>query len=228
MYTKELCKTIEFGTVLKQSASIALPLEQLRLLANGSQEWRLACSDQAPMADIFVGNRHKWAGFDIALGVYVERQSSCPRALILYAIFIVRELAYDDRFTAPELENAFVEGDLCGFIQDPLRPRVRATRYIFCEKTNRTANGDHLVDELIGSELRGIGRGVCGNEAIDSMSFTEVVKGTKGGLVSARLATLVSVVGKSIDTHEQDNVSTPGNETGNLGCYERAIGNKEE
>jgi len=36
MYTKLLCKTIKFGTVLKQSASVALPLEQLRLLANGA------------------------------------------------------------------------------------------------------------------------------------------------------------------------------------------------
>ena len=80
-----------------------------------------------------------------------------------------------------------------------------------------------MVDELIGSELRGIGRGVCGDEAIDSMSFTEVVKGTQGGLVGARLATLVSVVGKSLDANEQDGVSTPGDATGNLGYYERAL-----
>ena len=46
--------------------------------------------------------------------------------------------------------------------------------------------------------------------------------------MSARLAELVSVAGKSLDAHEQDDVSAPGDATGNLGRYERAIGDKEE
>ena len=61
------------------------------------------------MADIFVGNRHKWTRFDITLGVYMERRPSCPRATILYPILIVGKLAEDNGFVASELENALVE-----------------------------------------------------------------------------------------------------------------------
>jgi hypothetical protein len=85
-----------------------------------------------------------------------------------------------------------------------------------------------LVNELIGGELRGVDRGVCRDEAKDRLSFAKVSKGTHGGLVSARLAEFVSVAGKSLDAHEQDGVSAPGDATSNLGRYERAIGDKEE
>jgi len=228
VHAELLRKAIEFGAVLKQRAGVALPLEQLRLLANGTQERRLACSNQAPMADVFVSNGHKRTGFDIALGVYVKRQPSCPRAAILLAIFIVRELAKDDRFVTPEFENTLAELGSCSFIQDPVGPRVWSTRYIFSEEANNTAKGDHLVNELIGGELRGVGRGVCRDEAKDRSGFAKVSKGTHGSLVSARLAELISVAGKSLDAHEQDDVSAPGDATGNLGRYERAIGDKEE
>jgi hypothetical protein len=65
-------EAIEFSAVLKQRTGIALALEQPRLVANGAEERRLAGSDQATMADIFASKRHKRAGFDIALGVYVK------------------------------------------------------------------------------------------------------------------------------------------------------------
>ena len=58
--------------MLKQRTGITLALEQLRLVANGAQERRLAHSDQATTADVFASNRHKRAGFDVALGVYVK------------------------------------------------------------------------------------------------------------------------------------------------------------
>jgi len=188
--------------VLIQGTGVALPLEQLGLLANGTQERRLTCSAQAPMADIFVGDRHKWTRFDIALGVYVERRSSCPRATILYPILIVGELTDDDGFAASELENALMEGDPCGFVQDPLGLGVRSTRYVFSEEANCTASGDHLVDELIGRELRGIGSGVCGDEAKDGMSFAKTGKGTHDYLMGARLAALVGIAGKSLNADE--------------------------
>ncbi|HEY4711814.1 MAG TPA: hypothetical protein VIH69_03935, partial [Dehalococcoidia bacterium] len=143
MHAELLCEAIEFGVVLKQRASIALPLEELRLLANGTQERRLTRSDQAPMADVFVSNRHKRTGFDVALGVYVKRHPSCPRAAILFAIFIVRELAKDDRFATPEFENTLAELGSGNVIQDPVGPRVWSTRYIFSEEANKTAKGDH-------------------------------------------------------------------------------------
>ncbi len=225
MYTKLLCKTIEFGTVLIQGTGIPLSLEQLGLLANCAQERGLACSAQPSMADIFVGNRHKRTWFDITLGVYVERCPSCPRAPILYTILIVWELTEDNGFVAPELEHTLVEGDPCGFVQDPLRLGVRSTRYVFSEKANCTANGNHLVNKLIGSELRGIGSGVCGDEAKDSMSFAKTSKGTHDYVVGARPATLVCVTGKSLNAHEQDGVSTPDDATGNFGSHQRAIGN---
>ena len=228
VHAELLRKAIEFGAVLKQRAGVALPLEQLRLLANGTQERRLARSDQTPLADVLVSNGHKWTGFDIALGVYVKRQPSCPRTAILFAIFIVRELAKDDRFATPEFENTLAELGSCSFIRDPVGPRVWSTRYIFSEEASNTAEGDHLVDELIGGELRGVGRGVCRDETKDRSGFAKVSKGTHGGLVSARLAEFVSVAGKSLDAHEQDDVSAPGDATGNLGRYERAIGDKEE
>ena len=228
MHAELLREAIEFGAVLKQRTGIALPLKQLRLLANGTQERRLTRSDQSPMADVFVSNRHKRTGFDIALRVYVKRHPSCPRAAILLAIFIVRELANDDRFATPELENTLAELGSGSVIQNPVGPRVWSTRYIFSEEANGTANGDHLVNELIGGELRGVGRGVCRDEAKDRSGFAKVSKGTHGGLVGARLAELVSVAGKSLDAHEQDDVSASGDATGNLGRYERAIGDKEE
>ena len=228
MHAELLRNAIEFSAVLKQRTGVALPLEQLRLLANGTQERRLTRSDQAPMADVFVSKRHKRTGFDVALGVYVKRHPSCPRAAILLAIFIVRELAKDDGFATPELENTLAERGSGSFIQDQVGPRVWTTRYIFSEEANGTAKGDHLVDELIAGELRGVGRGVCGDEAKDRSGFAKVSKGTHGGLVSARLAELVSVAGKSLDAHEQDDVSAPGDAMGNLRRYERAIGDKEE
>ena len=202
MYTKLLCETIEFGTVLIQSTGIALPLEQLRVLANGTQERGLACSAQPSIADILVGNRHKWTRFDITLGVYMKRRPSCPRAPILHPILIVGELTEHDGFAAPELENTLVEGDPCGFVQDPLGLGIRSTRYVFSEEANCTANGNHLVDELIGSELRGIGSGVCGDEAKDSMSFAKIGKGAHDYVVGAGPATLVRVAGKSLNAHE--------------------------
>jgi hypothetical protein len=116
VHAELLCEAIKFGAVLKQRAGVALPLEQLRLLANGTQKRRLTRSDQTPMADVFVSKRHKRTGFDIALGVYVKRQPSCPRAAILLAIFIVRELAKDDRFATPELENTLAERGSYSFI----------------------------------------------------------------------------------------------------------------
>jgi hypothetical protein len=188
--------------VLIQGTGIALPLEQLGLLANGTQERGLTGSEQPPMADIFVRDGHKRTRFDIALGAYVERRPSCPRAPILYAILIVGELAEDDGFAAPELENTRVKGDPCGFVQDPLGLRVRSTRYVFGEKANCTANGDHLVDELIGSELRGIGSGVCGDETKDGMSFAKTGKGTHDYLVGAGLAALVGITRKSLNADE--------------------------
>ena len=171
MHAELLCEAIEFGVVLKQRASIALPLEELRLLANGTQERRLTRSDQAPMADVFVSNRHKRTGFDVALGVYVKRHPSCPRTAIFLAIFIVRELTNDDGFATPKFENTLAERGSCSFIQDQVGPRVWTTRYIFSEEANNTAQGDHLVDELIAGELRGVGRGVCGDEAKDRSGF---------------------------------------------------------
>jgi hypothetical protein len=36
MYAKLPCKTIEFDTVLIQGTGISIPLEQLRLLTNGT------------------------------------------------------------------------------------------------------------------------------------------------------------------------------------------------
>jgi len=177
------------------------------------------------MADIFMVNRHKRTWFDITLGVYVERCPSCPRAPILYPILIVGELTEDNGFVAPELEHALVEGDPCAFIQDPLGLRVRSTRYVFSEEANCTANGNHLVDILISSELRGIGSGICGDEAKDSMSFAKTGKGTHDYVVGTRLATLVCATGKSLNAHEQDCVSTPGDATGNFGSHQRAIGN---
>lgn len=179
-----------------------MPLEQLRLLTNGTQERRLTCSEQPTMADIFVGNRHKRTWFDITLGAYVERRPSCPRAPVFYAILIIGELTEDNWFVAPELEHALVEGNPCAFVQDPLRLGVRSTRYVFSEEANCTANGDHLVYELIGSELRGIGSGVCGDEAKDSMSFAKTGKGAHGYLVGTRPATLVRVAGKSLNANE--------------------------
>ena len=228
MRAELLCEAIEFRPVLKQRAGVALPLEQLRLLANGTQERRLTRSDQSPMANVFVSKGHKRTGFDIALGVYVKRHPSCPRAAILLAIFIVRELANDNRFAASEFENTLAESDSCSFIWDPVGPRVWATRYVFSEEANGTAKGDHLVNELIGGELRGVGRGVCRDEAKDRLGFAKVRKGTHGGLVSARLTEFVSIAGKSLDAHEQDDVSAPDDATGNLGRYERAIGDKKE
>ena len=214
--------------MLKQRAGVALPLEQFRLLANGTQERRLARSDQSPLADVFVSNGHKRTGFDIALGVYMKRRPSCSRAAILLAIFIVRELAEDNRFATPEFENTLAERSSCSFIQDQVGPWVWSTRHIFSEEASNTANFDHLIDEFIGGELRGVGRGVCRDEAKDRSGFAKVSKGTHGSLVSARLAELVSVAGKSLDAHEQDDVSAPGNSTGNLGRYERAISDKKE
>jgi hypothetical protein len=177
------------------------------------------------MADILVGNRHKWTRFDITLGVYVERRPSCPRATILYPILIVGELAEDNGFTAPELEHSLVEGDPCGFVQDPLRLGVRPTRYVFSEEANCTADGDHLVDELVGSELTGIGSAVRSNEAKNSMSFAKTGKSTHDYIVGARPATLVCATGKSLNAHEQDGVSTPRDATGSFGSHQRAIGN---
>jgi len=179
-----------------------MPLEELRLLTNGTQEWRLTRSTQTTMANIVVGNRDKWTRFDITLGVYMERRPSCPRAPVFHAILIVRELTEDNWFAAPELEHALAEGDSFGFVQDPVRLGVRSTRYVFSEEANCTANGDHLVYELVGSELRGIGSGVCGDEAKDSMSFTKTGKGTHDCVVGARPATLVCVAGKSLNAHE--------------------------
>jgi len=45
IYTKLPCETIEFGTVLKQGTGVALPLEQLGLLANSTQEWGLTSGE---------------------------------------------------------------------------------------------------------------------------------------------------------------------------------------
>jgi hypothetical protein len=45
VHAELLCEAIEFGAVLKQRAGVALPLEQLWLLANGTQERRLARSN---------------------------------------------------------------------------------------------------------------------------------------------------------------------------------------
>lgn len=228
MHAELLREAIEFGAVLKQRAGVSMPLEQLRLLANGTQERRLARSDQPPIANVFMSNRHKRTRLDIALGVYMKRHPSCPRAAILFAIFIVRELAKDNRFATPEFENTLAELGSGSFIRDPVGPRVWSTRYVLSKEANNTAKYDHLVDELIGGELRGVGRGVCRDEAKDRSGFAKVGKGTHGGLVGTRLAELVSVAGKSLDAHEQDDVSAPGDATGNLGCYERAIGDKEE
>jgi len=158
----------------------------------------------------------------------MKRRPSCPRAAILLAIFIVGKLAEDNRFAAPEFENTLAELGSCSFIQDPARHRVWSTGYIFSEEASDAAKGNHLVDELIGGELRGVGRGVCRDETKHRPGFPKMSKGTHGGLVGARLAELISVAGKSFDAHEQDDVSAPGNATGNLGRYERAIGNKEE
>jgi len=205
-----------------------MPLEQLRLLANSTQERRLARGNQAPMADVFVSNGHKRTGFDIALGVYMKRRPSCPRAAILLAILIVGELAEDNRFAAPEFENTLAELGSCSFIQNPVRHRVWSTGYIFSEEASNAAEADHLVDELISGELRSVGRGVCRDETKHRSGFAKVSKGTHGSLVSARLAELVSVAGKSLNAHEQDDVSAPSNATGNLGRYERAISDKEE
>ena len=220
VHAELLREAIEFGTVLKQRAGVALPLEQLRLLTNGTQEWRLARSDQAPMADVFVGNGYKRTGFDIALGVYMKRRPSCPRAAILLAIFIVRELAEDNRFATSEFENTLVELGSCSFIQDPVGPGVWSTRYILSEEASNTAEGDHLVNELIGGELRGVDRGICRDETKNSLGFAKMSKGMHGDLVGARLAELISVAGKSLDAHEQDDVSGLCNATGNLGRYE--------
>jgi hypothetical protein len=72
MQVELLSEVIEFNTVLKQRAGIALVLKQLWLLANGAKEGRLTGSHQTSSADVFASHRHKRAGFDIALGVYVE------------------------------------------------------------------------------------------------------------------------------------------------------------
>jgi hypothetical protein len=202
MYTKLPCETIEFCTVLIQGTGIALLSEQLRLLANGTQEWGLTCSDQAPTADIFLSNRHKWTWFDIALRAYMERQPSCPRAPILYTILIVGELTEDDLFAASEFKNSLMEGITCDFVQDPIRLRVRSTRYVFSEEANYTANADHLVNELIRSELSGIGSGVCGDETKNGMSFAKTRKSTYSYLVGGRLTTLVSVAGEPLNANE--------------------------
>jgi hypothetical protein len=73
VHTKLLCEAIEFRAVLKQGASVALPLEEIWLLTNGAQERRLARGDQAAVADVLVSHSHKRTGLDIALGVDVER-----------------------------------------------------------------------------------------------------------------------------------------------------------
>jgi len=158
----------------------------------------------------------------------MERRPSCPRATILYPILIVGKLAEDNGFVAPELENALVEGDPCGFVHDPFRLWVRSTRYVFSEEANCTANSDHLVDELIGSELSSIGSGVCGDETKGSMSFAKTGKGTHGHPVGTRPATLVCVAGKSLNAHEHYGISTSGDATGNFGGHQRTIGNEQE
>jgi hypothetical protein len=50
------------------------------------------------MTDVLASDRHKWTGLDIPLRVYVKGYASCGRAAILLAIFIVREVANDNRF----------------------------------------------------------------------------------------------------------------------------------
>ena len=203
-----------------------MALEQLRLFANGAQEWRPAGSDEATVADVFVSHRYKRTGFDVTLGVYVERRPSCPRAAILPAVFIIGELTEDNRLAASELEDTITERGSCRFIQDPVGPGVWSTGYVFSEESNDTANGYHLVDKLIGGELGGIGSGVCRDEAKEGLGFTEVGEGTQGSLMGAGLAALVGVAGKFLDAHERDDVSAPDDATGNVGRYERAIGDE--
>lgn len=73
MHTKLLCKALKLRAVLKQRTSVALPLEEIRLLANSTQERRLTCGDKTAEADVLVSHRHKGTGLDIALGVDVKR-----------------------------------------------------------------------------------------------------------------------------------------------------------
>jgi hypothetical protein len=140
----------------------------------------------------------------------------------------VRELAKDDRFAAPEIENTLAERGSCGLAQNPFRSRVWATRYVFSEEANGTAKGDHLVDERIGAKLIGIGSGVCRDKAKDRSSVAKALKGANGGLVSPRLAPFVSVAGESLDADEEDNVLALGDAPGGLRRYERAVGDREE
>jgi hypothetical protein len=127
-----------------------MALKEPWLFANGTEERRLAGSDQASLTDVFASHRHKRTGFDVALRVYMERHPSCPGAAILLPILIVRELAEDDRFAPPELKNTISERGSCRFIKDPVGPGVCATGYVFGEEANGAANGHHFVNELIG------------------------------------------------------------------------------
>lgn len=138
------------------------------------------------------------------------------------------ELTKDDRFAASEVENTPAERNSCGLVQDPLRSRVWATRYIFSEEASGTAKCDHLVDERIGAELMGVSRGVCRDKAEDGSSVAKAFKSANGSLVSARLAPLVSVAGESLDADEQDDILALGDAVGDFRRYERAVGDWEE
>lgn len=163
--TKLLCQAVEFGAMLKQRTGAALPLEQFRSLANGTQLGRPTGSDQASVADVFPTNGHKWIGFDIALGVYVKGYPSCPRAAILLAVFIVRELTKYNRFGASEFENTLAERSSCGLIKDPVGIRVWTRRHVFSEETNGTTDGHHLVGERVRAQSSRVGSSICGNKA---------------------------------------------------------------